>query len=56
MKFDLRKLLKKKSKLDLGKIKFICKEILKGLSYCHRRGIIHRDVKLNNILIDKKCK
>lgn len=40
----------------MNKIKFIAKEILKGLTYCHKRGVLHRDIKLKNILIDKKCK
>ena len=32
---------------------FIFKQILEGLSYCHQRGIIHKDLTLNNILITK---
>ena len=36
----------------------IFKQMLEGLSYCHKNGIIHKDLTLNNILIteDKKIK
>ena len=35
-------------------MKFYIYEILKGLDYCHSMGIIHRDVKPHNIMIDHK--
>ena len=33
-------------------IKFMT-QIISAVKYCHKKGILHRDIKLNNILIDK---
>lgn len=33
--------------------KAIFKEIMVALSYCHRKSIAHRDIKLENILLDE---
>jgi len=34
--------------------KEIFKQLVAGLAHCHQRGIAHRDIKLENILIDKQ--
>ncbi len=32
--------------------KFLFKQLIEGLKYMHSQGIIHRNVKLDNILLD----
>ncbi|CAD8195862.1 unnamed protein product [Paramecium octaurelia] len=49
---DLNNLLKN-SKLEEDEIKPIFIEILKGMKYIHQKGIVHRDLKIDNILIDE---
>lgn len=35
--------------------KVIFTKILKGIQICHNNGICHRDLKMQNILVDEKC-
>ena len=49
---DLLSYIKKRSKLTEPVSKFIFKQIILALQYIHSHNIVHRDIKLDNILID----
>ena len=49
---DLLRLIKKRGKLKETDSKYIFKQIVYGLSHIHCRSVIHRDIKLDNILLD----
>uniref|UniRef100_A0A1J3GK56 Putative serine/threonine-protein kinase n=1 Tax=Noccaea caerulescens TaxID=107243 RepID=A0A1J3GK56_NOCCA len=39
-------------KFDLSQVKCFMKQLLSGLEHCHSRGVLHRDIKGSNLLID----
>ena len=51
---DLLKLIKQRGRLDENDAKYIFKQIVYGIAHIHCRSVIHRDVKLDNILLDSE--
>lgn len=53
-KGDLKQLLNRHGTFSEDVARFYSAEILLGLKHIHDRGIIYRDIKLENILLDEK--
>ncbi|MGB6865902.1 MAG: serine/threonine-protein kinase, partial [Candidatus Aminicenantaceae bacterium] len=51
---DLRSLIRRIGQLPVGKSVSIANQICDGLAEAHRLGVVHRDLKSNNIMIDKE--
>jgi serine/threonine protein kinase len=49
---DLLSFIRKRTKINEITAKFIFRQILEAMKFTHSQGIVHRDIKLDNILID----
>lgn len=55
METDLGTIIKSKQELSLDHIQFFLYQILRGMKYCHSAGILHRDLKPKNLLVNSNC-
>ena len=51
---DLRSSIRRFGQLPIGKSISIASQVCEGLAEAHRLGVVHRDLKSNNIMIDKE--
>lgn len=51
---DLKSLIRRIGKLPLGKAVHIIMQVCEGLAEAHRLGVVHRDLKPQNIMVDKE--
>ncbi|MDH4273045.1 MAG: protein kinase, partial [Candidatus Aminicenantes bacterium] len=50
---DLRELIRRTRRLDVGTAISIAEQVSEGLAEAHKQGVIHRDLKPGNIMIDR---
>lgn len=51
---DLKSLIRRVKQIPEGTTIFIAKQVCEGLAEAHRLGVVHRDLKASNIMIDKE--
>lgn len=49
---DLRTYLEAKGRMTEGEARGLFCQLVSALQHCHQRGVVHRDLKLGNLLLD----
>jgi serine/threonine protein kinase/Tfp pilus assembly protein PilF len=51
---DLKSFIRRSGQLTVGKTVYVARQVLEGLAEAHRLGVVHRDLKPQNIMIDRE--